>query len=234
MLSWFFYLQQFLVLATAERAPSYRSPTLQEAKKWGRSACSCSAVRIRCDTLALFVFQPAAGSGSADHAKWLRCRKACLSWTLKFHRGEMWMISLWIHQLEAYTGKVFKKTNKNNIQYSPGNYDTEMASSGPVCRSGHATERSVGTEPSWVAVVVAGSTSWRGSRSSHTPEGFSTEWCVFCPQVRHLLLLSVKPEFLCNAIKKKRANLWLLWHGDREWMKTRMVPVLSLWYIFTS
>lgn len=27
-------------------------------------------VCIRCDTLALFVFQPAAGGGIADHAKW--------------------------------------------------------------------------------------------------------------------------------------------------------------------
>lgn len=27
-------------------------------------------VLIRCDTLALFVVQPAAGGGSADHAKW--------------------------------------------------------------------------------------------------------------------------------------------------------------------
>lgn len=27
-------------------------------------------VHIRCDTLSLFVFLPAAGGGSADHAKW--------------------------------------------------------------------------------------------------------------------------------------------------------------------
>lgn len=54
---------------TAEWASSYRSPTLQAANKWGVHAHARS-VRIRCDTLALFVSQPAAGGGNADHAKW--------------------------------------------------------------------------------------------------------------------------------------------------------------------